>query len=59
MNKKNKSFDCVRMKWDIQKKIEKEYTSLSDKEKYQKIFEKIRQNPILSGITEFNKETKA
>lgn len=42
-----KKFDCVQMKWDIQKKLAKEYTGLSREEISKKQIRKIRNNPIL------------
>ena len=45
--KKNKKFDCVQMKWDIQKQIQKEYSGLSDKEAHRIQMERVMQNPIL------------
>jgi hypothetical protein len=44
---KNKSFDCVKMKWDIQKKIEKEYSGIPEKEACKIHLEKIKRDPIL------------
>ncbi|OGU16996.1 MAG: hypothetical protein A2X61_07535 [Ignavibacteria bacterium GWB2_35_12] len=46
--KEKKKFDCVQMKWHIQKKIEKKYAGISDKEKYERIYEEIKNNPLLS-----------
>lgn len=45
--KKNKKFDCVQMKWDIQKQIQKEYAGLSDQEAHRIQMEKVMKNPIL------------
>lgn len=50
--KKNKKFDCVEMKWEIQQKIEKEYSGMTDKEKYEKIYERIKNSPELSKFLE-------
>jgi hypothetical protein len=44
---KNKKFDCVQMKWDIQRQIQKEYSGLSDKEADKIQMAKVAQNPIL------------
>ena len=44
---KNKKFDCVRMKWDIQRQILKESTGISDKEAHENQMAKVLQNPIL------------
>lgn len=48
--KKIKKFDCVQMKWDIQKKIQEEETGLSFEEKLQKRLERILANPITAKI---------
>ena len=45
--KKNKKFDCVQMKWDIQKRIHKEYSGLSDQYAHKKQMEHIMKNPTL------------
>ncbi len=42
-----KKFDCVKMKWDIQQQIAKEFADMSDKEAYAVQMERVRQNPIL------------
>ncbi len=44
---KNKKFDCVRMKGDIQQQISKEFSALSDKEAHKIQMAKVMQNPIL------------
>jgi len=45
--KRKKTFDCVKMKWNIQKQIESEYSGIPDKEAYQIQLEKIKKDPIL------------
>ncbi len=45
--KKKKSFDCVNMKWDIQKKIETECAHLGDYQIHEKYSKKIQNNKIL------------
>ncbi len=45
--KTSKKFDCVKMKWDIQQQIAKEFADISDKEAYVIQMERVRQNPIL------------
>ena len=45
--KKEKKFDCVQMKWDIQRKIEKEFIGVSDEEANKIQMEKIKKSPIL------------
>ena len=44
---KNKKFDCVRMKGDIQQQISKEFSGLSDEEAHKIQMAKVMQNPIL------------
>ena len=44
---KNKQFDCVKMKWDIQKKLLAEYSELTDVQAHQKQLEKVEKNPLL------------
>ena len=45
---KNKKFDCVQMKWDIQNKIQKEYKGLSDSDSIKKLDRKMKQDQILA-----------
>ena len=45
--RKDKKFDCVKMKWDIQKQIQKEYAGLSEQEAHRMQMEKVMRNPIL------------
>ncbi len=45
--KKQKKFDCVQMKWDIQKKIAKEFAGASDEEINHAQMERIAQNTLL------------
>ncbi len=45
--RKQKKFDCVQMKWDIQKKIAKEFAGVSDEEINHAQMEKIAQNTLL------------
>ena len=44
---KKKSFDCVRMKWDIQQKQREELAGMSEADKRRVQMEKIRADPIL------------
>ena len=44
---KNKKFDCVRMKWDIQRQILKEFSHLSDEEAHKVQMTNVAQNSIL------------
>lgn len=45
--KKYKTFDCVQMKWDIQKKIANEFADIPDEEAHRIQSERIATNPIL------------
>lgn len=45
--KPQKKFDCVKMKWDIQQKIAKEFENIPDKEANKIQMERISKNPIL------------
>ena len=42
-----KKFDCVKMKWEIQQQLAKEFANIPDKEAYAIQMERVRQNPIL------------
>lgn len=45
--KKNKKFDCVRMKWDIQKQIAKEFSGISDEKAHKIQMAEVIKDPIL------------
>lgn len=47
---KEKTFDCVKMKHDIQKKIAEEMKGLSEEEQSAKTEQMILANPILARI---------
>jgi hypothetical protein len=49
---KKKDFDCVQMKWDIQKQIEAESSGMTDSEANRLQMMKIKQNPILGPFLE-------
>jgi hypothetical protein len=44
---KNKRFDCVRMKWKIQRDILKEFSKMSDKDAHKMQMKEVMQSPIL------------
>jgi hypothetical protein len=46
--KKSKKFDCVRMKWDAQQQIQKEFSGVSDDEAHKIQMARVIQSPILS-----------
>jgi len=52
---KNKKFDCVRMKWDIQKELAKEFSGMSDAQAHKIQMDRVIQNPILGP---FYKKTR-
>ena len=45
--KKNKQFDCVKMKWEIQKQIRKEFEGVPEAEARQMQMRQVEQDPIL------------
>lgn len=45
--KKNKKFDCVRMKWDIQQEILREFSEMPDEQAHRIQMDRAMQNPIL------------
>lgn len=44
---KNKKFDCVQMKWDIQREISREFSGISDEEAHKIQMAKVMRNPTL------------
>ena len=49
---KNKKFDCVRMKWDIQQELSRELASVSEEEAHEIQMTRVAQNPILGPFYE-------
>ena len=47
---KQKQFDCVKMKWEIQQQIEKEFAKLSEKEAHKIQMGKVLKNDILGAF---------
>ncbi|MEK6713236.1 MAG: hypothetical protein AABY41_03475 [Nitrospirota bacterium] len=47
MIKRQKAFDCVGMKWEIQQEIAREFKGYSEKKMHDKQKERIVQNPVL------------
>ena len=45
--KTKKKFDCVQMKWDIQRQIAEEFAGMPEEEARKIIRERIAANPIL------------
>ena len=50
--RKNKPFDCVQMKWDIQAKIAKEFVGVPEDKARAIQAKEIANNPILGPIVE-------
>ena len=46
--RKDKTFGCVRMKWDTQRRQEEEFKNVPEAEKRRALMERVRQNPLLS-----------
>lgn len=44
---KRKHFDCVAMKWEIQRKIQEKYAGMSEEEARRSQWRKIMNDPIL------------
>ncbi len=44
---KNKKFDCVQMKWDIQRKIAKEFSGISEQQAHKIQMSRVMQSPTL------------
>ena len=47
MSSKAKTFDCVRMKWEIQRKQREELSALPEEERRRVLQERIEADPIL------------
>ena len=45
--KKRKKFDCVKMKWDIQKQIKKEFSGVPDARAREIQIQQVMKDPIL------------
>ena len=48
--KKRKQFDCVQMKWDIQKKLEREFRGIPDDKVNKVQMERLSNNSILGPL---------
>ncbi|MCK5269227.1 MAG: hypothetical protein KAJ46_00525 [Sedimentisphaerales bacterium] len=49
---KDKKFDCVKMKWDIQQKIAKEFSDVPDEQAHKMQMQNVMQNSILGPFCE-------
>jgi hypothetical protein len=47
---KNKQFDCVKMKWDIQKQIREEFEGVPEAEARQVQMRRVEKDPILGPL---------
>jgi len=45
--KKNKKFDCVRMKWEIQQEIYREFSTATDTEAHKVQMSQVINSPVL------------
>lgn len=48
--KKDKKFDCVTMKWDIQRQIRKEFEGIPEVEARRLQMQQVEQDPILGPL---------
>ena len=48
--KKDKQFDCVRMKWDIQQQIRKEFEGVPEAEAREAQMRRVAEDPILGPL---------
>jgi len=49
--KKNKKFDCVQMKWNIQRKMREESAGLSDRDAHNIQMAKVVKDPVLGPFS--------
>ncbi|MDP8240395.1 MAG: hypothetical protein P9X24_14995 [Candidatus Hatepunaea meridiana] len=56
---KQKTFDCVKMKWEIQQNLMREMKDLSPEAKREYTINKITSNPLLSRIWNLRKHRRA
>lgn len=47
---KNKRFDCVQMKWDIQRKQREEFADVPEAEQRRVLMERVAADPILGPL---------
>ena len=52
--KKMKKFDCIKMKEQIQNKINAEFEGITDKDKYNIIILRAKENPLLRNLIPSN-----
>ncbi len=45
-----KTFDCVQMKWDIQRRLAEEFAGVSDAERRRIQMERVARNPLLASF---------
>ena len=49
---RKKSFDCVQMKWDIQRKLAQEFPGLPEPERRRRQLERLKDDPHLGRFVE-------
>jgi hypothetical protein len=49
---KNKKFDCVKMKWQIQKQLQKDCACASDGQAHKSQMDDVSRNPVLGQFTQ-------
>ncbi len=49
---KKKTFDCVQMKWDIQRRLEQEFPELPEPERRRRQLERLKDDPHLGCFVE-------
>ncbi len=54
---KNKRFDCVQMKWDIQRRLEEEMPGVPETEKRRLQMERVARNPLLRRFVVTTRES--
>ena len=54
---KNKKFDCVKMKWQIQKQLQRDYADVSDDQAHRLQMDHVRRNPVLGRFVQKLKNT--
>ncbi len=59
MKKPSKKFDCVKMKWEIQEKIAREFRGMPEEKAHKIQAERIAKNPILGPFLNKIHERKA
>ena len=48
--RKNKKFDCVQMKWEIQQQIRKEFAGVPEAQAHERQMRQVAEDPILGPL---------